>query len=253
VDPDMDHAEEAIRRAIRNKEVLVIIGFCSVDYQGRSESRLTGGERLIIVKEDGALLVHRPTGYKPVNWQPSTSIIEVKRSNDKLIIMAVRDKPREIVWINLSRINVLFHGKLVDMGEFVMYMDEHEIRDILFENPHMIEDGLRILEKEKRIGDGYADLFGIDAKNRPVIIEIKRVSATRDAVLQLYSYVMEYYRQTSIKPRGILVAPTITSSAVESARKLGLEWKEINLQKLWRLKREKESRSRGTLLDYIRK
>jgi RecB family endonuclease NucS len=125
VDPDMDRAGEVIKRAIRNKEVLVIIGFCSVDYQGRSESRLTEGERLIIVKEDGALLVHRPTGYKPVNWQPSTSIIEVKRSNDKLIIMAVRDKPREIVWINLSRVNVLFHGKLVDKGEFVMYMDEH--------------------------------------------------------------------------------------------------------------------------------
>ncbi len=249
----MDRAEETIKRAIKNKEVLVIIGTCSVDYQGRSESRLTEGERLIIIKEDGALLVHRPTGYKPVNWQPSTSIIEVKKSNDKLIIMAVRDKPREILWINLLRINMLFHGKLVDRGEFVMYMDEHEIRDILFENPHMIEDGLRILEKEKRIGEGYADLFGIDAKGRPVIIEIKRVSATRDAVLQLYGYIMEYYKQTGTRPRGILVAPTITSSAVESARKLGLEWKEINLQRLWKLKREKESRSRGTILDYFKK
>jgi RecB family endonuclease NucS len=117
----------------------------------------------------------------------------------------------------------------------------------------MIENGLRILEKEKRIGDGYADLFGIDAEGKPVIIEIKRVSATRDAVLQLYNYVLEYYKQTGIKPRGILVAPTITSSAVESARKLSLEWKEINLQKLWKLKKERESRSRGTILDYFRK
>ncbi|ABN70393.1 protein of unknown function DUF91 [Staphylothermus marinus F1] len=251
INPTLSEALEIISKAVSSKELTIIVGECSVDYQGRSESRLTLGERVIIIKQDGAFLVHRPTGYSPVNWQPATSIIETRLDKDKLIIMAVRRKPRETIWVYLTRIYTIITGKLVDNGEFIMYMDEHEIRDILYEHPELIEEGLKIIEKEKKIGEGYADLFGIDARNTPVIIEIKRVTATREAMLQLYNYVQTYQKQTGVKPRGILVAPTITSSAIESAYKLGLEWKEINLQKIWKYRKNKNIKH-GTLFDFLK-
>ena len=243
---------EIIKNAVRNKELIIIFGKCTVDYQGRAASKLTEGERFVIIKQDGAIIIHRPTGYSPVNWQPSTSVIEVVERDDRVVLTAIRNRPREIVWVYFSEIYCIIHGKLVDQGEFVMYMDEHEIRDILYENPELIEKGLRIIEKEKPIGNGYADLFGIDKNNVPVIIEIKRISASRDAVLQLFNYVKIYESKTGVKPRGILVAPNFTSSAIESIHKLGLEYKEINLQLLWKYKKAKEIKH-GTILEFLEK
>ncbi|MCD6301443.1 MAG: endonuclease NucS [Staphylothermus sp.] len=247
-----DQCVEVIKNAIRNKELLIIFGKCTVDYQGRAASKLTEGERFVIIKQDGAIIIHRPTGYSPVNWQPNTSVIEVVERDNKIVITAIRNKPREIVWVYFSEIYGVIHGKLVDLGEFVMYMDENEIRDILYENPELIEKGLRFLEKEKSIGNGYADLFGVDKNNTPVIIEIKRISASREAVLQLFNYVKIYENMTGVKPRGILIAPNFTSSAIESIHKLGLEYKEINLQLLWKYKKAKEAKH-GTLLEFFQK
>ena len=243
---------EVLRKSIQRKELLIIIGECSVDYTGRSESRLTSGERIVIIKQDGALLIHRPTGYSPVNWQPTTTIIEAKDHSGKLVLTAIRDKPREIVNIYFNRIEMIIHGKLVDRGEFVMYMDELDMRDILFEHPELIEEGLRIKEKEKQVDGGSIDLFGYDKDNRPVIIELKRVTAGREAVLQLYNYVKAYMDKTGVKPRGILVAPSFTSSAIEALNRLKLEWKEIDLRKLWALKKEREVKH-TSILKYLGK
>jgi len=241
---------EPLKKSIQRKELVIIIGECSVDYTGRSESKLTSGERIVIIKQDGALLIHRPTGYSPVNWQPSTTIIEVREHDNKLVLTAIRDKPREIVNIYFTRIEAIIHGKLVDHGEFVMYMDELDMRDILFEHPELIEEGLRIKEKEKQVNGGSIDLFGYDKNNKPVIIELKRVTAGREAVLQLYNYVKTYTEKTGIRPRGILVAPSFTSSAIEALNRLKLEWKEIDLRRLWSLKKEKEVKH-TSLLKYL--
>lgn len=243
----LDDIVNELRKAIVNKELIIIIGNCSVDYVGRSESRLTEGDRLVIIKQNGALIIHRPEGYSPVNWQPETSIIEVKSTGDKLVLTAIRDKPREIVNVYFSKIHTVIHGKLVDYGEFVKYLDELTMRDLLFENSDLIEKGLKIIEKEKQVDQGSIDLFGYDQRGKPVIIELKRVTATREAVYQLYSYVQSYVEKTSVKPRGILVAPSFTASAIEALSKLGLEWREIDLKKLWSLKREKEIKHESIL------
>jgi len=251
----IDKYVDVLRNAISKKELVIIIGSCSVDYIGRGESKLTDGERIVIIKRDGALLIHRPEGFSPVNWQPDTSLIEVKYVDGKLIIRAIRDNPREQVVIYFNHIDVVIHGKLIDQGEFIMYMDESVMSDILFEHPELIEDGLRIVEKEKPIEGGYIDLFGFDKNNNPVIIELKKVTATREAVLQLYNYVKAYELKTGVKPRGILIAPSFNPTAIEALNKLKLEWKEIDLKKLWSLKKamEKEKSRSLSILDYIKR
>ncbi len=249
--PAIDKAVEVLRKAIASREVIIIVGRCIVDYEGRSRSRLTAGERIVIIKPDGSLLVHRPTGYKPVNWQPDSKIMEAGLKDNMLYIKSIREKPRETVTIFFDEIKLIYTGKLVDPGEFVMYLDEHEIRDILYEHPEVLEEGLRITEKEKPIGIGYIDLFGIDSKNNPVIIEIKRVTASREAVHQLYQYVLEYAKKTGKRPRGILVAQSFTKNAIEALRRLGLEWKEISLQKLWREYYKKTEKTHVSIMDFL--
>ncbi len=253
---DLREAEKAIKKGIQNKNVVIIIGRCSIEYEGRSESRLSEGERLVIIKEDGAFIVHRPTGYAPVNWQPNTSAIRVEHAEDTLVVTAIRSSPREIVRVFFSDVKAVVMGKLVDTGEFIMYLDEHEIRDLIYEEPWIVEEGLKIIEKEKKLPVGSIDLFGYDSSGKPVIIEIKRVTASRDAVLQLYKYVESYARNYGVKPRGILVAPSLSQKAIETAEKLGLEYKVVNIQKLWKMKKEKKRVGIGgekSILDFFRK
>ncbi len=247
-DPSLEEALSFIREALRKKEYLVVFGECTVEYEGRGFSRLTSGERMFVVKQDGAVLLHRPEGYSPVNWQPSTASIEARiLHSGELLIVAIRSKPREILRVYFKSIGAAIKGKLTDTGEFVMYLSEAEIRDMIYEDPGLIEEGLRITEKEKPIDIGYIDLFGYDSSGRPVIIELKRVPASREAVMQLYNYIVHYKKKYGITPRGILVAPSFYRSAIDTAEKLGIEWKEINIQKLWKKKKSIEKKEMNTL------
>ena len=95
--PTLQEAAKAIGKAITQRRTLVVAGNCHVHYSGRAKSTLQPGERLLIIKEDGSLLVHRPTGYEPVNWQPPGSVFHVQTDTKELEIHGVRQKPRENV------------------------------------------------------------------------------------------------------------------------------------------------------------
>jgi len=69
--PSVKEAAEFVGEAVSERKVVVVVGNCWVDYRGRASSRLEAGERIVVVKEDGSVLVHRPVGYEPVNWQPA--------------------------------------------------------------------------------------------------------------------------------------------------------------------------------------
>ena len=78
VNPPISEAAEILERAFRARSFVLVIGNCRVDYEGRASSTLEWGERITIVKQDGSVLVHRPTGYEPVNWQPPKCVVNVK-------------------------------------------------------------------------------------------------------------------------------------------------------------------------------
>lgn len=69
--PSLEKAYRAVKRGISRRRTVVVIGSCSVNYEGRASSRLEPGERIVLFKSDGSALVHRPRDYAPVNWQPS--------------------------------------------------------------------------------------------------------------------------------------------------------------------------------------
>lgn len=249
----LEELASVLKSAIARRSLVVVFGECRVDYEGRAASRLEPGERVVIIKRDGALLVHRPHGYSPVNWQPSTATIEVAfKPGIGLLIHAVRDRPREYLTIVFTRVDLVVVGDLVDHGEFTMYLEERDMRDVLVENPWLIEDGLRILEVEKPVGDGYVDIYALDASGRHVLVELKRVTATREAVLQLYKYVETYKKERGETPRGILVAPSFAPTALETLAKLKLEYRYVDLKKLWGLLKKKSSR-RTSLQEFLKK
>ena len=186
--PSLENATIIFRRAIDENNCIIIIGCCSVKYEGRARSTLKPGERVVFIKEDKALLIHRGQGYKPVNWQPSSSYITISIEDDILRIRSIRRQPREVIDITFTDIDTLLTFILKDDGEFSLYVSERDIQRVLIKKPGLIEAGFTPLDYEKQIDPGFIDMYGIDSQGNLVVIEIKRAKAGKDAVLQLSRY-----------------------------------------------------------------
>ena len=65
--PSPKRALELVYGQGSGRSMILILGECSVSYQGRAKSFLDFGERLVIVKKDGAVLVHQGETREPVN------------------------------------------------------------------------------------------------------------------------------------------------------------------------------------------
>jgi len=214
----LEEAAEKLKEGIRSRSLMVLVGLMEVFYEGRASSSLGEGERLLIIKQDGSVLVHRPTGYEPVNWQPPGSMIDVAVRDNELVIEARRLSPEEILRITVKKVYSLETYRLEDSAEFAMYATEEEMKRAILLEPSLIEEGFKPIEDERRAGRaGFVDIFGVDSSGNIVVIEIKRRNATSEDVKQLVSYVREIEGELGRRPRMILVAPGIQKSASNRA------------------------------------
>lgn len=233
-DNEADKLAATIKNALDKKHLLVIIGRCSVDYEGRGKSRLESGDRIVIVKQDGSVLVHRPVGFAPVNWQPGSTRITIRVTGGRgLELVSVRASPREILRVVFENVYIVIVGfGLSDAGEFTMYVDEEELKNIIEKEPSLVEEGLRIVEREYRIGDFYVDFYAKDKMNNDVLIEVKDEKAGVESVVQLYKYLLEAQKR-NMKVRGILVSVGFSREATMLAEKLGIKRVEINPKEIY--------------------
>lgn len=245
-EPSVEEAREVLSRAVESHMWAAMYANCMVEYEGRSASRATPGDRLIIIKPDGSVIVHGPRGFRPDNWQPDTSSITVAVEGGMLVLKAVRRRPREILVARCGRVHSLMVLRNPEEGGFWMYLNEHEIRDLIAEDPGIVEEGMRIVEIEKRVTPGFIDLYGIDKEGNLVVIEIKRVKAGEEAARQLARYV-EHLRRQGKRVRGILVAPEATEAALYRLEKEGLEYRRIDLPALYKRLKSRARRSNGIL------
>jgi len=232
--PTPQEAERLIRRAIRNREVVLVVGSCAVSYKGRAASTLGEGERILIIKSDGACLLHRPYGYKPVNWQPAGTVIRTHAEDGALVIEGLRRTPREVLRIEFTALKTILSGSLEDSAQFAMYATERVMQRAIFLRPQLIEEGLKPLKIEKEHPRGYIDILAVDREGREVILEVKRNEATKRDALQMYKYVSEY-RLTNPAARGVLVAPSLSKEAQLLLSQLNLEFKRLRLEECERV------------------
>src|SRR5438132_4944066 len=114
ISPSLDEARAELVIGLEARKLVVMVASCSVEYSGRTGSHLGEGERLIIVKGDGCILVHRGRDYQPVNWQPSGCIIQAQSNNGTLVLKAVRTNPLESLTLFVS--GVEFIGTFLLLG-----------------------------------------------------------------------------------------------------------------------------------------
>ncbi len=229
--PTIEKAAQTIREAFAERKALIIVGNCWVDYRGRASSKLEPGERIVIFKEDGSVLVHRPTGYEPVNWQPPGCLFSVNTRHEFLQIRAIRRKLSESVKMFFDNIYLVSVLSLVDKGEFSLYASEEDMQQAILLKPSLLEDEFKPLTYEKKVEPGFVDIYGVDKKGRFVVVEIKRKPAGKRAVLQLANYVKSIRSMVNREVRGVLVAPSMAKGVQRLLVTLDLDFKALDPKK----------------------
>src|SRR3954462_11805495 len=164
----------------------LIVARCEVSYTGRVSAFLPESTRLLMLKDDGSVLVHADAGgYKPLNWMTPPTVIE-----DEGAVVVVRKRAgRSEDRLEIRLLEVLSDVEH-DMGEAAgLEKDgvERDLQLLLAGDPTHVQPGLRLVKREWPTDVGPVDLMCRDEDDGWVAVEIKRVG-TIDAVEQLSRY-----------------------------------------------------------------
>jgi hypothetical protein len=240
--PTAEEASKTLKEAMSQRKTILVIGDCWVHYRGRASSKLEPGERILIIKEDGSLLVHRSVGYEPVNWQPPGCIFHIQAEDNVLEIRAIRRKPAESVKVFFDKIHMVSALSLMDSGEFSLYASEEDMQKAILLQPSLVEEGFKPISYEKKVEPGFVDVYGMDKNGNFVVVEIKRKTAGNNAVLQLARYVDSIKSKVNRKVRGILVAPNIAKGVQRLLATLELDFKALDPKKCAGILKKSETR-----------
>lgn len=227
--PDFEEASEILKEYLSREFTVQVNGLCTVNYTGRAKSKLDRGERLVVKKQDSALLVHGPENYQPKNWQPEVDSFDIEVRSEALVLKAMRRDPDEVVEIFFDEISLITVDQMVDKSELKVAGHEVDIHESIEEEPGLVEEGLKVVERERETPAGFIDVFARDSDNNYVVIEVKR-NPDYNTVLQLQRYVDEIEDEFNGNIRGILVAPKMTDKVLNYLEERNLEFVDVDME-----------------------
>lgn len=232
-DPGFEETADILEEYLSRDYTVQVNGLCSVNYQGRAKSKLDRGERMVIKKQDSAILVHGPENYQPKNWQPEVDSYSVSfdDENQVMVLKAERTNPEEVVEITFEEIDFVMVDQLVDRSDLKIRGHEVDIHESIEEDPEIVEEDMKVVEREKETPAGFIDVFARDSEDNFVVIEVKR-NPDYNTVLQLQRYVDEIEDEYSGIIRGILVAPKMTDKVLDYLNDRDLEFVEVSMEEV---------------------
>jgi RecB family endonuclease NucS len=207
----------------------LLVARCAVRYSGRLNAVLPEAVRLLILKDDGSVLVHDDAGgFKPLNWMTAPTFVE-----DEGTRLVVRKLKTEDV-LEIELVEVL-SDVVHDMGESAALQKdgvERHLQEELAAAPSALGEELTLVKREWATEVGPVDLMCRDEDGAWVAVEIKRIG-TIEAVEQLTRY-LERIRVDPAKAacRGILAAQKLRPQAVTLAESRGIRCVEVDLEAL---------------------
>ncbi|WP_435551389.1 endonuclease NucS [Natrinema sp. CGMCC1.2065] len=225
-EPTPPVARDAVARGIDREAIVTVYGRCTVDYDGRATSYLEAGDRHLMLKPDGAALVHTDEGQQPVNWQPPGCDHAVSCADGELVVESLRPTPDERLAVRFSEVLQVSAFSGTDETDLALTGTEEDLRQRILEEPALLEAGFTPLATERDTPAGAVDIYGEDEAGRAVVVELKRRRVGPDAVSQLRRYVdaLERDLHADAAVRGILVAPSVTDRAGRLLTEHGLEF-----------------------------
>ncbi|MFO8133670.1 MAG: endonuclease NucS, partial [Thermoplasmatota archaeon] len=168
---------------------------------------------------------------RTVTLPASCSRVSFLERDGWFMVRAVHYGNREQMSVLFRHVEAMLVSAMEDRAELQLVGMEQDIVDKIMDSPEVIEPGLRITQREKQVPSGMIDLYGRDAGNVPVVIEVKRGQATLNAVQQLRMYVRDLrHGNPDAEVRGILCAPRIPEMVRRLLDDYKLEWQEFGWQ-----------------------
>ena len=209
----------------------LIVARCEVLYTGRLTATLPESTRLLIVKNDGSVLVHADAGgYKPLNWMTPPTAIE--EGPDRIVVRKRAGKTEDRLEIRLIKI---LSDVAHEMGEAAGLEKDGVERDLQLElaaQPCALGEELRLVKREWMTDIGPVDLMCRDEDDEWVAVEIKRIG-TIEAVEQISRYLERIRLDPALAGcRGILAAQKFKPQAIVLAESRGIRCAEVDLAEL---------------------
>jgi hypothetical protein len=238
---DSSTLSERLSTDLQNRSTILLTCHCSIEYWGRSRSAIGSGDRLIIMKPDTTIIIHTPTGFKPVKGMSSPTDTSVEEKDGKVIVFSQRtSKPFEEIRITIDEvIGIQSFANLKDQKKITVTHTEADMRDHLAEHPHKVDKGFRLKSKEYKTPVGLLDLYG-KIGGKYCVVELKAVKAGLPAVLQLKRYRDWLSESLNQEVVGILMAPGVAKNPMNLLKKEGLSFKKFNVHSL-EIKKEKNT------------
>lgn len=172
----------------------IIQSDCEVIYDGRGHTELARGVRLIIIKDDNTVIIHRTTGVKPTNYMGTViSFNEYDEHDDyndiDIHYIEAKSKKETLTIINYRMIIDLRLPIIQDSADFDQIGTERQLQEWLSRNFSEVF-GLNtvFIMREFQTGDGACDLLGFDKEDsKAVLVEVKRKAVKKD-VYQIIRY-----------------------------------------------------------------
>jgi RecB family endonuclease NucS len=192
-----------------------VIARCQVDYAGRLTAHLPMATRLIMVKNDGSVLVHSDGGsYKPLNWMSPPCTLREGVADDGVTEWTVAATKVDATL--RIRIEEILHDSAHELGiDPGLQKDgvEKHLQELLAEHTTALGDGMRLVRREFMTAIGPVDLLCKDGTPGSVAVEIKR-RGDIDGVEQLTRYLELMNRDPLLAPvRGVFAAQEIKPQA----------------------------------------
>ena len=194
--------------------VRLVVARCQVDYAGRLTAHLPMANRVIMVKNDGSVLIHSDGGsYKPLNWMSPPCKVTEGSTDDGVTEWTVVGKDDDTLRILIEEVHhESVHELGVDPGLQKDGVEKH-LQELLAEHPSTLADGLTLVRREYPTAIGPVDLMCRDAEGAAVAVEVKR-RGDIDGVEQLTRYLELLNRDPKLRPvRGIFAAQEIKPQA----------------------------------------
>jgi RecB family endonuclease NucS len=210
--------------------VRLVVARCSVDYAGRLSAHLPLATRLLVLKNDGSVLVHSDSlSYKPLNWMSPPATLTIDEADDERQAAGVEQvwrvnnvKTADLLVISIHEI---LHDSQHDLGvDPGLQKDgvEADLQRLLAEQIELLGDGHTLVRREYMTAIGPVDILARDAVGASVAIEIKR-RGDIDGVEQLTRYLELMNRDPLLAPvAGVFAAQEIKPQARTLATDRGI-------------------------------
>lgn len=198
---------------------------CSVRYSGRGDTTLDKYDRVVIIKNDGAVSVHSGDGIKPLNYMGPKAVFKDTHEGDERVM--IFDSARENLKITVHQLYEEITWEVGD-EEPGLQRDgtEADLQEWLSQNIEQVGN-LEFVNREHPTSAGPVDIYARDKETGDdVLIEVKRV-ASSSAVYQIRRY-LEGHENSA---HGMIVALDVRPRTRKLADKHGITWVEIDKPK----------------------